>query len=57
MSRRPLIGETVAPAALNEAALREAWRFRGGFVDLKPTVAPEDDYRAFCATLRHKTLL
>jgi hypothetical protein len=57
MSRRPLIGETVAPAALDEAALREAWRFRGGFVDLKPTVAPEDDYRAFCATLRRGALL
>jgi hypothetical protein len=55
--RRPLSGETAAPAELDEAALREAWRFRGGFVDLKPGVAPEDDYQAFRATLLRGKLL
>jgi len=56
-ARRPLVGETMAPRELDEAALREAWGFRGGFVDLKPEVAPEDDYRAFCATVRRGALL
>lgn len=51
-SRRPLVGVTVAPGELGEGELREAWRFRGGFVDLKPEVAPEVDYQAFCATVR-----
>lgn len=55
--RRSLVGAGVAPDRLSDAELREAWRFRGRFVDLKPTVAPEDDYRAFCATVRRGATL
>lgn len=55
--RRSLVGESIAPAELDEAALREAWRFRGGFVDLKPEIDPEADYRAFCATVRRGAVL
>jgi len=57
LKRRPLVGASVAPGKLDEAALREAWRFRGCFVDLKPEVEPEADYRAFCATVLRGALL
>jgi hypothetical protein len=55
--RRSLVGASIAPRELDEAALREAWHFRGRFVDLKPEVAPEADYRAFRATVLRGALL
>ncbi len=55
--RRPLIGASIAPSKLDEAALQEAWSFRGRFVDLKPEVTPAEDYRAFRATVLRGLLL
>lgn len=43
------LGKWVDPRQLDEQVLREAWRHRSRFMDLKPTVDPEADYQKFAA--------
>ncbi len=46
------LGRVFDPAEVDEGRLREAWRHRARFMDLKPGVDPEVDFGAFCKVVR-----